>query len=76
MRALVQRVSEASVTVDGERVGAVGSGLLILVCAMAGDTEAEADKLAARDRKAPDLPGRGGPDEPVASRHRRRGPGG
>ncbi|MCW1917335.1 D-aminoacyl-tRNA deacylase [Rhodobacter sp. KR11] len=48
MRALLQRVSRASVTVDGAEVGAIGPGLLILICAMQGDTEAEADKLAAK----------------------------
>lgn len=51
MRALVQRVSEAAVRVDGEVVGEIGSGLLVLVCAMRGDTEAEADKLAAKISK-------------------------
>ena len=48
MRALVQRVSEASVTVADESVGAIGPGLLVLVCAMQGDTEANAEALAAR----------------------------
>ncbi|TCO72993.1 D-aminoacyl-tRNA deacylase [Rhodovulum euryhalinum] len=48
MRALVQRVSEAAVRVDGEVLGQIGPGLMILVCAMANDTEAEAEKLAAR----------------------------
>lgn len=48
MRALIQRVSEASVTVDDEVTGAIGPGLLILICAMQGDTEAEADRLAAK----------------------------
>jgi D-tyrosyl-tRNA(Tyr) deacylase len=51
MRALLQRVSRASVTVDGAVVGQIGAGLLILVCAMQGDTEAEADKLAAKIAK-------------------------
>lgn len=51
MRALIQRVSEASVTVDGEVIGEVGSGLLVLVCAMAGDSEAQADQLAAKISK-------------------------
>ena len=46
MRAVVQRVSEASVTVDGRITGAIGRGFLVLVCAMAGDTEKEAEKLA------------------------------
>lgn len=46
MRAVVQRVSEASVTVDGQVTGAIGRGFLVLVCAMAGDTEKEAEKLA------------------------------
>ncbi|RBO53470.1 D-tyrosyl-tRNA(Tyr) deacylase [Rhodovulum sp. BSW8] len=48
MRALVQRVSEAAVRVDCACLGEIGPGLMILVCAMAGDTEAEADKLARR----------------------------
>ncbi|PTW50202.1 D-aminoacyl-tRNA deacylase [Rhodovulum kholense] len=48
MRALVQRVSEAAVRVDGACLGEIGPGLMILVCAMAGDTGAEADKLARR----------------------------
>jgi D-aminoacyl-tRNA deacylase len=51
MRALIQRVSEASVTVDDAIVGQIGPGLLILICAMQGDTEAEADKLAAKIAK-------------------------
>ena len=46
MRAVVQRVSEASVTVEGRVTGAIGRGFLVLVCAMAGDTEKEAEKLA------------------------------
>jgi D-tyrosyl-tRNA(Tyr) deacylase len=46
LRAVVQRVSEASVTVDGRVTGAIGRGFLVLVCAMAGDTEKEAEKLA------------------------------
>jgi D-tyrosyl-tRNA(Tyr) deacylase len=48
MRALVQRVTEASVTVEGRVTGAIGPGLLVLVCAMQGDTEANAQALAAR----------------------------
>ncbi|EPX75766.1 D-aminoacyl-tRNA deacylase [Salipiger mucosus] len=48
MRALVQRVSEASVTVEGAVLGEIGPGLLVLVCAMQGDTEAQAEKLAAK----------------------------
>ena len=51
MRALIQRVTQASVTVDGRRTGEIGPGLLILVCAMAGDTGAEAQKLAAHIAK-------------------------
>ncbi len=48
MRALIQRVSEAAVRVDGEPLGEIGPGLLILVCAMDGDAEANADKLASK----------------------------
>lgn len=51
MRALIQRVSEASVTVEGKIVGRTGPGLLVLVCAMQGDTEAEAEQLAAKISK-------------------------
>ena len=48
MRALLQRVTEARVSVGGAVIGETGPGLMILVCAMAGDTEAQADKLAAK----------------------------
>lgn len=48
MLALVQRVSRARVEVDLQTVGAIGRGLLVLVCAEQGDTEAEADKLLAK----------------------------
>ena len=51
MRALVQRVSSASVEVGGAVVGEIGQGVLILICAMQGDTEAEADRLAAKIAK-------------------------
>ena len=51
MRALLQRVSHASVTVEGETIGQCGPGLMILVCAMQGDTETEADRLAAKIAK-------------------------
>lgn len=51
MRALIQRVSRARVDVDTTTIGDIGPGLLILICAMQGDTEAEADKLAAKIAK-------------------------
>ncbi|QYX56579.1 D-tyrosyl-tRNA(Tyr) deacylase [Roseovarius sp. SCSIO 43702] len=48
MRALLQRVSDARVAVDGRVVGETGPGLLVFVCAMQGDGEDEARKLASR----------------------------
>ncbi len=48
MRALVQRVSRASVEVDGEMLAEIGGGLVILVCAMQGDSDANARALAAK----------------------------
>ena len=51
MRALIQRVSAASVSVGGAVLGEIGPGVLILICAMQGDTEAEADRLAAKIAK-------------------------
>ena len=48
MLAVVQRVSEAKVVVDGGTIGAIGQGLLVLVCAERGDGEAQADKLLAK----------------------------
>lgn len=46
MRALIQRVTEASVSVEGAVVGQTGPGLMILVCAMQGDDPASARALA------------------------------
>ena len=46
MRAVVQRVSRAKVTVNGEITGEIGLGLLVLLAVGAGDTRAEADYLA------------------------------
>ncbi|KIT18028.1 D-aminoacyl-tRNA deacylase [Jannaschia aquimarina] len=51
MKAIVQRVSEAQVAIGGEVVGRCGPGLMILVCAVQGDTEANADALAGRISK-------------------------
>ena len=46
MRALIQRVSRASVAVEGEVVAAIGPGLLVLLGVAVGDTERDADWLA------------------------------
>jgi len=48
MIALIQRVSQARVTVDGRTTGEIGAGLLALVCAERGDTEAQAERLLAK----------------------------
>lgn len=48
MKALIQRVSQASVTIDGQITGSIGQGLLVLICAQGGDTEAQADRLLAK----------------------------
>jgi len=50
LRALVQRVSRASVSVDGEVVAAIGPGLVVFLGVGAGDGEAEADRLAGKVR--------------------------
>jgi D-tyrosyl-tRNA(Tyr) deacylase len=51
MRALIQRVTGAEVAVAGEVIGRCGPGLLVLVCAMQGDTEEAADRMAAKIAK-------------------------
>ena len=51
MRALIQRVSQADVLVEGQSIGRIAQGLLILVCAMDGDSETEATKLASKISK-------------------------
>lgn len=51
MRALIQRVSQAQVVVEGEMIGKVGEGMLILICAMQGDTDAKGAKLAQKISK-------------------------
>ena len=48
MIAVLQRVSQARVLVDGQAVGEIGAGLLLLLCAERGDSEAESDKLLAK----------------------------
>ncbi len=69
MRALVQRVSRASVTVGGEEVGAIGPGLLVLLGITHDDDDARADKLADKLRTLrifPDPEGR--MNEPLGGR--------
>ena len=48
MIALLQRVSEARVLIDGQVTGEIGAGLLVLLCAERGDTEVQGDKLLAK----------------------------
>ena len=48
MKAVLQRVREASVTVDAVQIGRIGHGLLVLLCAERGDTEQQADKMLAK----------------------------
>ena len=50
MRALVQRVSQAAVDVEGERVARIGPGMLVLLGVSREDTEADADRLAEKLR--------------------------
>ncbi len=69
MRALVQRVSRASVDAEGTRVGEIGPGLLVLLGVTHDDTEADADKLADKVRALrifPDADGR--MNEPLGDR--------
>ena len=69
MRALVQRVSSASVDVGGERVAAIGPGLLVLLGITHDDDPARADRLAAKLRALrifPDADGR--MNEPLGDR--------
>jgi D-aminoacyl-tRNA deacylase len=72
VKALVQRVTRASVTVEGAVVGEIGAGLLVLLGVTHDDTEATADRLAAKLRALrifPDAEGRMneplGPDREV-----------
>jgi D-tyrosyl-tRNA(Tyr) deacylase len=48
MLALLQRVKEARVEIDGHTGGQIGAGLLVFVCAERGDSEAQADRLLAK----------------------------
>lgn len=48
MLALIQRVTEAAVQIDGDTVGAIGPGLLVFFCAERGDAEADLDRFAQR----------------------------
>ena len=51
MKALIQRVSQASVSVAGDIIGQIGPGLVILVCAMQGDDDRKPALLAAKISK-------------------------
>ena len=48
MKAVLQRVSQAKVVVQGATVGQIDAGLLVLLCAERGDADAQADKLLAK----------------------------
>jgi D-tyrosyl-tRNA(Tyr) deacylase len=61
LRALIQRVTQATVSTEGETVGAIGRGLLVLLGIAKGDSAADADKLARKTaelRLFPDTEGR------------------
>ena len=49
MISLIQRVSQAHVEVGGATIGKIGPGLLVLVCAEQGDSEAQAEAVAVGD---------------------------
>ena len=51
MRALIQRVISAQVTIDGKITGQIEDGLLVLICAMAGDEAAKSQKMAQKIAK-------------------------
>ena len=51
MRALVQRVTDATVVVDGAVIGEISRGVLILICAMQGDDAAKSASLASKISK-------------------------
>jgi D-aminoacyl-tRNA deacylase len=69
MRALVQRVSRASVTVAGERVAAIGPGLVVLLGVTHDDAPEQADKLAEKVRGLRIFPdGDGRMNEPLGAR--------
>ena len=51
MRALIQRVSQANVKIDGKTISEIKQGLLILVCAMADDNEIKAEQIASKISK-------------------------
>ncbi|CAN7608283.1 D-aminoacyl-tRNA deacylase [Variovorax paradoxus] len=48
MKAIVQRVASARVDIAGQTVGAIGAGLLVLLCAERGDADAMADRMLAK----------------------------
>jgi D-tyrosyl-tRNA(Tyr) deacylase len=69
MRALIQRVTRASVTVDGREVSAIGPGLLVLLGVRRGDSERDGDWLAEKVRALRIFPDRDGRmNEPLGDR--------
>jgi hypothetical protein len=63
MRALIQRTSEAKVTVDGRIIGEIGEGLVVFVCAMLGDVGGESEWLARKTVNLRIFRDDGGPTE-------------
>ena len=72
MKAVIQRVSEASVTVEAREIAAVGPGLLVLLCVEHGRRRARGRLRRPQDRESADLRGRCRQDEPLGGRRRRR----
>ena len=65
LRAVIQRVVSARVLVDGQNVGEIGPGMLVLVGVSRRDGPADAQYVAAKTREAPHLRRRAGEDEPI-----------